>query len=206
MISLIFIPILLWIYSKPNIEKLNYRVIDLGLPYKPKNGEKAPEYAVIPIKGYNYKTIHVPSNLSEKNEAEYINQIEKLQEENIDKTGIKFQLSDENSYNDLVKLLNIMHKTKQEMYGLDTDSENALYVVHRKFEEANDQLDYVICGGVINDYPAEDNYFYQKYDSIITLIKSSSKEVYYLIFGFIILVCMSINRLQKFKKKTLQIT
>ena len=206
MISLIFIPFLFWIYSKPIVEELNYRVIDLGLPFKPKKGEKAPEYAVIPIEGYNYKTIKVPSNFNEKIETEFINQVKKLQKENIDKTGIKFQLSDKNSYNDFVKLLNIMHKTKQDMYGLDTESENSLYVVHRKFEKSDNFEDFVLCGGVIYDYENQDDSFYQNFNAFQKVIKNSPKEVYLLIVGFLILVWMSINRLKKINKKPLQIT
>lgn len=98
MISLIFIPIIFWFSAQPTLDELNLRVLDLGLPVKPKIGEKAPEYAVIPIDGYNYETIILPNNFSKEREDEFKNKILQLQNQNIDKTGIKFQLSDTNNY------------------------------------------------------------------------------------------------------------
>ena len=199
MISLIFIPILFWVYSKPSLDKLNQRVLDLGLPYKAKKGEKAPEYAVIPIDGFNYTIINLPTNFDENTENEYFKQIKKLQQENVDKTGIKFQLTERNNYNDLVRLINLMLKAKQEMYGLDTENNNAFYVVHRKFDYA-DANNIVLCGGVIFDYTDQKDYDMKHFNLLKKIKKYSPKEVYYLIIGFFILSYFSIQRLIKFNK------
>ena len=205
MISLIFIPIIFWFYTKPTVDELNLRVIDLGLPYKIKKGEKAPEFAILPIEGYSYKTINLPTNFDEKIEKKFQKKIENLQKENIDKTGIKFQLSDNNNYNDLVRLINLMQKTNQDRFGLDTEKTNAFYVIHRK-QELNNENDFVLCGGVIFDYIDQNDYDYKHSNFIQKAIKYSPKQTYYLVFGFLILVYASLNRMLKFNKKTLQIT
>ena len=206
MISLIFIPIIFWIYAKPTYENLNLRVLDLGLPYKAKKGEKPREYATIPIEGYNYKVVNVPQDFNAKTEKQYISLIETIRKENIDQTGIKFQLSDNNSFGDIVKLVNLMLKTKQDFWGLDTEKTNAFYFVHKKFNY-NQENDFVLCGGVIgleyldkNDYDYKHSNFFQK------LIKYSPNETYYLILGYLVLVYFSLRKLLIFNKKTLQVT
>ena len=205
MISLIFVPIIFWIYAKPTYDNLNLRVLDLGLPYKAKKGEKPPQYAVIPIDGYKYEVVNVPKNFNEETEKKYFTLIEKIKNENIDKTGIKFQFSDENSYGDLVKLINLMQKTKQDMFGVDTEKTNALYLVHRKIDY-NDENNIALCGGVIgreyldkNDFDYRNSNFFQK------ILKYSPNETYYLILGYLILVYFSLRKLLIFNKKTLQV-
>ena len=207
MISLIIVPIIFWISVKPSYDELNLRVIDLGLPYKAKKGEKAPEFAVIPIEGYKYQTINLPTNFDKKTEKEYFTKIKELQKKNIDKTGIKFQLSNENNYNDLVRLINLMQKTKQDRFGVDTGETNAFYVVHRKMEMENGN-DFVICGGVVGReyYIDQNDYDFKNSNLIQRVIKYSPKEFYYMLFGFLLLVYTSINRVLKFNKETLQPT
>ncbi len=204
MISLIFIPIIFWFSAQTTLNELNLRVLDIGLPYKVKAGEKVPNYAVIPIEGYKYETINLPNNFSEEIEINYVNKIMQLQKQNIDKTGIKFQFTDSNNYNDLVRLINLMLKTKQDIWGLDTENTNAFYVIHRKIEY-NDDDDFVICGGVILDYIDKNEYDFKHANFLTKIIKYSPKEAYYLILGFLVLTYMSVNRLIKFNKKTLQI-
>ena len=80
MISLICVPFLFWILSKPTVENLNLRVLDLGLPYKLKKGETE-NLNRIPIDGWNYETINLPQNFDEKNEKIYSEKIKKLQTE-----------------------------------------------------------------------------------------------------------------------------
>lgn len=199
MISLIFIPIIFWFSTKSTLEKLNLRVLDLGLPYKSKKGEKVPENFTIPIEGYKYQTINLPNNFDEKIEKEYFNKIKKLQKVNVDKTGIKFQLSDKNNYNDLVRIINLMLKTKQDFWGLDTEKTNAFYVIHRKFEYSNEE-GCLLCNDLIVEYidQTDSN---NKYSTILKkLIIHSPKEIYYLLLGFLFLVYTSVNRLIKFNK------
>ena len=62
-------------------------------------------------------------------EEYYINLIIDIQKENIDKTGIKFQFTDENTYQDLIRLLDLMEISNQSHYVLDIEDDN-FYVIH----------------------------------------------------------------------------
>lgn len=206
MISLILIPVLFWIYAKPTYDNLNLRVLDLGLPYKAKKGEKAQEFIVIPIEGYKYDVVNVPQNFNTETEKKYIKLIESVRRRDIDQTGIKFQLSDDNSYGDVVKLVNLMLKTNQDFWGFDTEKTNAFYFVHKKFEYKKEN-DFVICGGVIGlDYLDKKDYDYKHANFFQKILKFSPKEIYFLILGYLILVFISLKNLIRFEKKTLQAT
>lgn len=203
-ISLIFIPIIFWIYAKPIYDNFNLRVIDLGLPAKAKKGKKLSEYIIIPMEGYNYQTIKLPQNFDEKTENNYFALIKKLQKNNIDKTGIKFQLSDKNNFNDLVRLLNLMQKTEQDVYGLDIDKTNAFYVVHQKKTNSLLKDDVVRCGNVIGrEYSDQNDYDFKHSNIIQKTLRYSPKEIIYLIAGFLILTYSSISRLLKFNRGTM---
>jgi hypothetical protein len=184
-ISLIFIAPVFWYLAQPTLKKMNLRVMDIGLPYKAKKGEKIPEYAQIPFEGWNYKPIKIPANFNENTEKQFIGLISKLQNEKIEKNGLKFQFSKENSYGDIVKMLNIMIKTKQEFYGIDMEKTNSMYVLYFK-PIKNDE--YVFdCDQTIlylnqRDYESQHSTLWQK------LIYFSPKESYYLIFSFLILI------------------
>jgi len=204
MISLIFIQIIFWFSAQSTLDEINLRGLDIGLPYKVKTGEKAPEFATIPIVGYKYETINLPSNFTEKAENEYVNKVLHLQKQNIDKTGIKFQLSDTNNYNDLVRLINLLLKTKQDSWGLDTDNTNSFFVVHRKIDY-NKKNDFSFCGGVIFDYIDQNDYDFKHSNFLEKILKYSPKESYYLILGFLVLTYTSVNRLIKFNRKAVQI-
>ena len=142
LISLLFISPLFWYFSKPTLEKMNLRVMDIGLPYKAKNGEKAPEYSQIPMEGWNYKAINIPINFNNETEMKFIGVINKLQNDKIEKSGIKFQFSNQNSYKDLVNLLNIFLKTKQEHYGIDMEKTQ-----YSKLIEEIPEVDIVVTMG-----------------------------------------------------------
>ena len=187
MISLIFVPLLFWIYSKPTIDKLNLRVIDFGLPAKVKKGENIPKYEIIPIAGWNYKPVNINPNFGEKDELYFKSLIEKMMKENIEMNGIKFQFTDENTYGDFVKILNLMSTTNQEVYGLDSGKSNSFYVLYKNpFVKEKNSID----GNAV--YPTEKYNanntvsFYEK------LMRSSTKQSLYLILGYLVLLCCSI--------------
>lgn len=205
MISLIFVPIIFWMYAKPAYDNLNLRVLDLGLPAKAKKGQKPPEYAVIPIDGYKYDVVNVPTNFNEEIEKKYFTMIENIENKNIDRTGIKFQFSDENSYGDVVKLVNLMQKANQDRFGLDTGKTNAFYLVHRKTEN-NAENKISVCGGVIGrEYLDKNDFDYQHSNFFEKILKYSPTETYYLISGYLILAYFSLRKLLIFNKKTLQV-
>ena len=189
MISLIFVPLLFWIYSKPTVERLNLRVLDLGLPVKVKKGEKNSKNAIIPMDGWNYKSVNVKPTFGKNDESYFKSLIEKMKRENIEKSGIKFKFNNENTYGDLVKILNLMLKTNQEVYGLDLDKTNSLYVLYQnpnlinEYPIYNDTYDY--------EYGSQTEYDYQNSSFWKKLIEFSPKQTYYLIFGYLILLYFS---------------
>lgn len=183
-ISLTFIAPMLYYLAQPTLNDMNLRVMDIGVPYKSKKGEKIPEYSQIPMEGWNYKSIDIPVNFDIKKENEFIKFVDKLQRDKIEKSGLKFQFSKENSYGDVVKMLNIMLKTKQEFYGIDMEKTNSMYVLFMKPEK------HYYGGDVV--YINMDDFYYNKSSFYEKIIHYSPKGTYYLIFGFLILIYSSI--------------
>lgn len=190
-ISALLVPLLFLYYGTPVYYQMSMRAIDIGLPYKAKKGEKVPEFAKIPIDGWNYKTINVNPGFDEKTEENFIKEINQLKENDIDKTGVRFQFSDKNVYADIVGLLNIMLKTKQERYGLDMDETNSLYVLYKRPLEYTDVFG---CGGGDVGYLSIDEYNYDNANFWNKLIHYSPKESYYLIFAFLMLIYCAMLR------------
>lgn len=196
-ISALLIPLLFLYYATPVYYQMSMRAIDIGLPYKAKKGEKIPEYTQIPKEGWNYKTINVKPAFDKKTEEIFIKEINQLKEKDIDKTGIRFQLSDKNIYADIIGLLNVMLKTKQERYGLDMEGTNSLYVLYKKPLEYTDVFG---CGGGDVGYLSIDEYNYDNANFWNKLIHYSPKESYYLIFGFLMLIyCAMLSPKLSFK-------
>ena len=191
MISALLIPLLFLYYATPVYYQMSMRVLDIGLPYKAKKGEKISEYTHIPKEGWNYKTIKVKPGFDKKNEENFIKEINQLTLNNIDKTGIRFQLSDKNVYADLIGLINMMLKTKQEMYGLDMEETNSFYVLYERLEKEPNIFG---CGGGEMSYLNLDQYNYAHSDFWNKLIHYSPKGSYYLIFGFLMLIYCAMLR------------
>lgn len=191
-ISAVFIPIMFFYFSVPTYNKLNLRVLDIGLPYKLKKGEKDSEYSysTIPSKDWNYKSVNVNKDFNKKSEDYFLKLLNNLKENNIDKTGIKFQFSDQNTYADLVRLLNILQKTKQEMYGLDMEKTNSLYVLHVKpnLKEEN----YLSSDTISESYLNQNEYDYKYSNFLEKFIQYSPRESYYLLCGYLLLVYCTI--------------
>ena len=189
-ISLILIFPIFWYYANSTLSKMNLRVLDIGLPYKAKNGEKTSEYTKIPMVGWKYKPIKIPANFDKNKENEFVLLIQKLKNEKIEKSGLKFQFNDNNSYDDFVKMLNIMMKTEQEFYGLDIENTNSLYVLYFKPVPKNNYPLY--NDEIIETYRDQKDYNYKNSLFWEKLIQYSPKESFYLFFGYLILLYSSI--------------
>ena len=189
MISLIFIAPLFWYFAQPTLEKMNLRVMDIGLPAKAKNVEKLPAYTQIPMDGWNYKEIEIPQNFTKSTEEVFIEQVNKLQTAKIEKSGLKFKFSNGNSYGDIVKMLNLMLKTNQEYYGFDFQKTNSLYILY--FPPPKED-EYLLDNDQVFTYLNQKDYDYQHFSFWQKFINFSPKESFYLIFGFLILIYCSI--------------
>jgi hypothetical protein len=130
-ISLLIIPVLFYVFYINQKVQNEDNYIYFNLP--PKDYfKKYPEgdYKV----GYNYRQINLPVKFSKEMEEYYLNLIIDIQKENIDKTGIKFQFTDENTYQDFIRLLDLMEISDQFRYGLDIEDDN-FYVINDKEPE-----------------------------------------------------------------------
>ena len=188
MISLIFIPLLFWYFGNAALKRLDIRVLDIGLPMKSREGRPALEIATVPKEGWTYKSVILQPNFGQKEEKRFENLIQKMVAENIPKTGIRFQFSDQNNYGDFVKILNLMLKTKQNMYGVDLDDNDSFYVLN---ELTFYKDDFIGCGTMPDKYYDQADYDYKKASFFTKVMKYSTKETYYLIFGFLLLVYAS---------------
>ena len=196
MISLIFIPILFWYFGSATLKGMEVRVLDFGLRAKEKEGQPVPEYYRIAMEDWTYKPVNVPPNFGTKEEQNFENLIRLMVSQNVAKSGIQFKFTDQNSYGDLVKILNLMLKTNQEVYGLDLDDTNSFYLLHKK---QLPQYDIDRCGtGYDLLYMNQAEYDYAHSSFWTKIIKYSNNEIYLLIVGFLILIVVS---LVNFKSK-----
>ena len=190
MISLIFIPLLVWYFGSSYLKKFELRAIDIGLPAKAREGKPAPIYGTVPKEGMIYKLISVPSNFRGEQEQHFENLILEMASKNVPKSGIQFQFSDVNTYGDLVKILNLTLKTKQEVYGVDLDSSNSFYILNQALE--SNYYDINRCGT-----GADQVFIYKQDDRKLAQIKwhklldSFTVESSYLIFGYLLLVIVT---------------
>ena len=192
--SLIFIPFLFWYFASDTLKRMEVRGINIGLAGKSLEGRPVPEFAKIPKEGWTYKPVNVKSNFGREEEQNFENLILKMGSDNIAKTGIRFQFSNQNSYGDFVKILNLMLKTKQEMYGVDLHEVDSFYVLNQR---TFDQDEFIGCGtGAATIGVAE--YEYREASFLTRVLKYPHQETYLLISGFLMLV---IATSLKFKSK-----
>ena len=190
MISLIFIPILFWYFGSATLKGMEVRVLDFGLRAKEKEGQPVPEYYRIAMEDWTYEPVNVPPNFEIKEEQNFENLIRLMVSQNVAKSGIQFKFTDQNSYGDLVKILNLMLKTNQDVYGLDLDDTNSFYLLHKK---QLPQFDIYRCGtGYDLLYMNQAEYDFTHSSFWTKIIKYSNNEIYLLITGFLILIVVSL--------------
>jgi len=184
MFSLLVIPLVFWYLGSEYLRENDYRVLGINFPEK-NYLEHYPQYNY--KIGYNYETIQVPANFSKETEDQYFNLIKKLQERNIDKTGIKFQLSDENTYGDFVKLNDLMLLTEQDMYSANLE-DDAFYVIHHKKINIAEPT---LIGCIV--VPFDDRSNYEIFSSDLKgFIQNLPNSIYLILFGYLILVICAI--------------
>ena len=137
-----------------------------------------------------YQKIIVQPNTARKNSKYYVSEIKKLQKRNQKETGIEFVIGNKNSYDDFISILNDMDITKQEYYGIDMDKTGHFFAVHFYKDPNKIEEPCYLC----NDTVAE---FYEPtlYEKIIYKFPEFGKlprPAYYLIFGYLILLNVSI--------------
>lgn len=195
LISALTIPVLLWYYGNMKIEEITTSVIDIGIPAKLNKDKSNHSSTLEPLRDWNYKKIKVPPGKAKENSGLYISEVKALQQRNEQNTGIEFILGNENSYGDLVSLLNDMAISKHEEYGLDLEKTGHLLVpvtYQKLFPEpcylCHDVIVEVIDSGSIVDGTIPEPNIFDKTQEFFTHL---TKEAYYLLLGFLILFSIS---------------
>ncbi len=200
LISAVLIPILFSFYGNRKLNEPIPNVMDIGLPSKIHSTNSVEDKDRIynnsfePFRNWDYKKIIVKPNTAKSNSGNYVSEIKKLKQRNEKNTGIEFIINDENSYDDLISLLNDMAISKHERYGLDMDKTGHFFVlVDYKDPNAKDNLlgeDIILCGTsyIDQDYNSYSENFSEKFVQQLSQLPNPS---YYLIFGFLILLNIS---------------
>ena len=187
MISAVLVPVIFLFFAIPAYKQINVSVLDLGLPARESAKYKIPEEYKFPSpeKGWKYQTIKLPINFSENDEQKYYNLVKELQDKKYDKIGIRFQFNNENTYNDFVKLINLMLKTKQESYGFRSE-DNSFYVV--KFKQIEEFKSWCGTNSSMNYIDGDEWNERNKLGNFGYFLSKLPKESFYLIFGYLILI------------------
>ncbi|WP_449398916.1 hypothetical protein [Chryseobacterium wanjuense] len=200
LISALLIPVLFWYYGNQKVHP-QYTVMDLGLPAKHKYTDNL-DNTFEPYRNWNYKKIVVKPNTALKNQPYYVSELKKLQAKNEKETGIEFVISDKNNYQDLIALIDAMKLAKQEAYGIDIGKTDHFFAVHF-YKDQKEEVQ-PVCGGVVGNG-------YYKEKPVLNLIRPEtfinhvSKQTYYIIFGFLLFLNISMFSIkEEFQlKKTL---
>ncbi|MFN3772452.1 hypothetical protein [Cloacibacterium normanense] len=191
LISAILIPILFWFYGSQKLKEPTPNVMDFGLSKKLEPNEKITGMDFEYYRNWNYKKIVVQPNTARKNSNYYVSEIKKLQKRNQKNTGIEFIIGNDNSYDDLISILNDFEKAKQYQFGLDLDKTGHLFAVHIYEDPNAKKIDtFSICGGVIFEH--YEPTLFEKITYQFSEFGKLPKPAYYIIFGYLILLNVSI--------------
>ncbi|MCA6065564.1 hypothetical protein JI747_000150 [Chryseobacterium sp. RG1] len=188
LISALFIPILFWYYGSQRVHS-QYTVMDLGLPAKHKSTDSF-DNTFEQFRNWNYQKIIVKPNTALQNQQYYISELKKLQERNQKETGIEFVIGDKNTYQDFIALMDVMQLAHQETFGIDVENTNHFFALHFYKNPIETKKEYTsICGGVVGGYYKEKNTL-----NLInpeTFINHVPNKAYYIIFGFLLFLNIS---------------
>lgn len=194
LISAVLIPLLFWYYGNQKFEEVNLNVIDIWMPAKAKNGEKQSLLSFEPYRNWKYKKIKIAPNQAKKNTELYVTEIKNLQKRNEKNTGIEFILDDNNTYSDLVALLNDVELAGQFNYTLDAEKTWHFFVTHEYMDPNIQELDsssFFRCGtGLFNEYKP-DNKWTEAFQTLESQLTQLPKQSFYIIFGFLFLLNFS---------------
>ncbi|NML71121.1 hypothetical protein HHL23_15130 [Chryseobacterium sp. RP-3-3] len=190
LISAVIIPLLFWYYGNRKFEEINVSVMDIWLPAKAKTGEKPSFLSFEPYRNWKYKKIRVAPNKARENTKLYVAEIKNLQKRNEKNSGIEFILDKNNTYGDFASLLNDMAIAKQDTYEYDLEKTGHLFATVNYIDPNVKQFEYdcLLCYDVIS---LNEVYRVNLFDKIQLFLTNLPKEGYYIIFGFLFLLNIS---------------
>jgi len=196
MISLICIPLIFWFWVSGIIKENSYGIIKLEMPTKEFAMDKLSSQILDEVV---YEKIEVPAGFSETIEDQFYNQIKDFQINGKENSGLNFQLSPNNTYNDFVRLLNLMEMTDQKYYGFITE-DDSFRVIHKNVKSN------ICCGGTFESYEElEIPWFcgttahvslFDKIKNKISetkfIIQTLPKPSYYILSGYLVLLLCAV--------------
>lgn len=186
LMSAILIPILFWYYGNQKFEEINVSVIDIGLPAKEREGIKNTFASFEPYRNWDYRKINVVPGTAEQNSNLYISELRNLQKRNKKESGIEFILGQNNTYGDFVSVLNDLAIAKQEQYAVDLEKTGHIFAVY--VDPNIQQLDYNSFSCYVFTGKEYTPSFFEKAQQFLTKLP---KESYYIIFGFLLFMHVS---------------
>ncbi len=205
LMSALIIPLFFWFYGNRQLEKPIPNVMDLGLPakYNPKIPLNE-QFSFENFRNWKYKKIKVVPNAKESSKF-YVSEIKNLQKRNKKNSGIEFILDDKNSYNDFVSILNDLAIAKHEIYALDLDQTGHIFALvdYKDALVRKEEMECLLCDDLIVTYvddrsAAERLFFSPLFEKYRSFSQMLTKESLYLLFGFLILLNVSILNIKKF--------
>lgn len=195
LISAILIPLLFWFYGNKKLNEPVSNVIDIGLPAK--SSSSVINATFEPLRNWKYKKIVVQPNTARKNSKFYVSEIKKLQKRNQKETGIEFIIGDNNTYDDFISILNDMEISKQEHYTLDLNKTNHFFAVHFYKDPNKIERGYDVFPDDVVYYKFPEDYYLKGVQKFEYQFSHLPKNIFYLIFGYLILLNISVLSLVK---------
>ncbi|WP_312765948.1 hypothetical protein [Epilithonimonas sp.] len=200
LISAVIIPILFWFYGNRELNKPIPNVIDIGLPAK-EIGK--PNLSFEPYRNWNYKKIIVKPNTARRNSDYYVSELKKMQQRNQKNTGLEFIIDEQNSYDDFISLFNDMAIVKQETYALDIEKTGHFFATVNYQDPKLDKYENecLLCNDLITITDGGGFYqpkFFENFQRNIVLLP---KQTFYLIFGFLIFLNISLFSIKESLQK-----
>ncbi|MDR6465009.1 hypothetical protein [Chryseobacterium sediminis] len=193
LISAILIPVLFWYYGNQRVHS-QYTVMDFGLPAKVRPNRTF-DNTFEPYRNWNYKKIVVKPNTALQNQKFYVSQLKELQARNKKESGIEFVISDENSYQDFIALIDAMTISKQDTYGVDMEKTGHFFAVH--FYKDPNKIERSYHGGGCTVYFDDVKKKQINFMDIDDMAEKLPEQSFYIIFGFLFLLNISMFSIQE---------
>ena len=198
LISALLIPVLFWYFGNRKLNEPIPNVMDLGIPskYDP-NIPLNQQITFEPLRNWNYQKIIVMPGTAKQNSSLYVSEIKKMQKRNEKNSGIEFILDHNNSYGDFASILNDLAIAKHEIYSVDLEKTGHVFAVVDYKDPNKIEEPCYLCNDTMAYYPYEPKGYY-KFQEIL---KELPENAFYIIFGFLILLNISMLSI----KESLQI-
>ena len=191
LISALLIPVLFWFYGNQKLNEPIPNVTDIGLPqrYNPNIPLKEQLGTFEQLRNWKYQKINVLPNSAKSHSKFYVSKLKALQKRNEKETGIEFILTDQNTYGDFASIINDMAIAEQERFVIDLNKTGHIFAVHH-YNDPNakeEEFECLLC----NDTFYNEEYKPTFLEDAQYILKQLPKEAFYLIFGFLIFLNIS---------------